>query len=84
MRPGRQHTPEARARIAAATCAAMDDPAVRARISAATKAGMARAAGSAPELSVLRSAWAAARPSVREKFITELLGPLFSVEQSDG
>jgi hypothetical protein len=77
MRPGSQHSPEARARIAAGTRAAMDNPNVQSRVSAATKAGMARAAGSAPELLLRRTAWAAARPTVRQKFVAELLAPLF-------
>jgi hypothetical protein len=51
----------------------MNDPAVRQRI----KDGMQRAADSAPELQTLRLAWRAARPSVREKFVAEVLAPLW-------
>jgi hypothetical protein len=86
---GKKHSPETKARIAGTLRARMDDPAVRAQISADTKArmadpavrqrirdGMAAAAGDLVSLTVLRSAWQGAPPSVRRAFVLELLGPL--------
>jgi hypothetical protein len=87
---GKKHSPETRARIANSLRARMIDPAVRAQISADTKArmadpavrqrirdGMAAAAGELVSLTVLRSAWRGAPPSVRRSFIAELLAPQF-------
>jgi hypothetical protein len=87
---GKKHSAETKARIVATLRARMNDPAVRAQISADTKArmadpavrqrirdGMAAAAGDLVSLTVLRSAWQGAPPSVRRRFIEELLAPLF-------
>jgi hypothetical protein len=80
MRPGRQHTPQARARISAPTRAAMHNPDVRARISPAAKAGVALASGSAQDFLLQRSAWAAAHPAVGQKCVAELLPLLFEAD----
>lgn len=87
---GKTQSAETKARIADTLRARMNDPAVRAQISADTKArmadpavrqrirdGMAAAAGDLVSLTVLRSAWRGAPPSVRRAFIVELLAPLF-------
>lgn len=89
MKPGTKHSPEVRAKIAAATRAAMAKPEVRERVSRATKAGMAdprvRArmnigrqgkGGSALELNALVSAWNGARQRVRQQFLARILGRL--------
>lgn len=64
--------PEKRRRASEKARAINTDPAMRAKISQRTKEGMLAAAGLAPELAGLREAWAAARPSVRAMFLTEL------------
>lgn len=74
MKSGHRHSPEARRRIAEATRAAMAAPAVRQKISEATKRGM----GTLPELRRLRDAWRGARPSVQQRFIEEVLAPVFA------
>jgi hypothetical protein len=89
MKLGERHSPEARARIAESTRAAMRTPAMRARVSKLTRAAMANPAvrarikagmrgvdGRAVEAQALRDAWNAARATVRQEFIGELLGPL--------
>jgi hypothetical protein len=86
---GKRHSTKTKARIADTLRARMTDPAVRAQISADTKArmadpavrqrirdGMAAAAGDLVSLTVLRSAWRGAPPSVRRAFVLETLGPL--------
>jgi hypothetical protein len=65
-----------RARISAATKAAMEDPAVRARISERTKAGMLAASGQLLELRLLRDAWQRARSGTRTRFLNEILAPV--------
>jgi hypothetical protein len=57
------------------------DPAMRAKISQRTKEGILAAAGMAPELTALRSAWQGARPAVRKRFLAELMAEL--VEAAD-
>lgn len=54
----------------------MADPEVRKRISDRTKEGMLAAAGMLPELAALRSAWRAARPAVRKRFLSELMAEM--------
>lgn len=78
MKSGHTHSPEARQRIAVATRAAMADPAVRQKISEQTKLGMRTPA---TELTLLRGAWRSARVNVRQKFIEEVLAPLFKVPE---
>jgi hypothetical protein len=65
-----------RARISAATKAAMQDPAVRARISERTKAGMEAASGQLAELRPLRAAWRRSGASTRSRFLNEILAPV--------
>jgi hypothetical protein len=87
---GKTQSAETKTKIADTLRARMTDPAVRAKISADTKArmadpavrqrirdGMAAAAGDLISLTVLRSAWQGAPPSVRRAFVVELLAPLF-------
>ncbi|MGY3529313.1 hypothetical protein ACVMIH_005180 [Bradyrhizobium sp. USDA 4503] len=75
----RKHSPETKARMAELmrsrsaeisrlTKERMADPEVRKRI----RDGMQAASGEATEIQVLRMAWAAARPSARTRFLTEL------------
>jgi hypothetical protein len=78
MKPGSKHTPEMRAAMSAKMRVIMNDPAVRRRISEGTKAGMLAAADELPELILLRNAWGRCRPSVRKRFIEELLSAAFS------
>ena len=92
MKQGATHSPETRARLSEKSRTRMSDPAVRAKISENTKArmadpavrqriseGMKRSSDAMPELLVLRAAWRAARSSVRQKFLEELLAPLFDI-----
>lgn len=74
-RPTAPKSPEIRARISAGTKAAMASPEVRARISQRTKEGLAAASGAMDEGRLLRTAWRAARPSVRKRFLEELFVP---------
>jgi hypothetical protein len=62
-------TPESRARVGAATRAAMADPAVRQRI----RDGMKMAPEVKAEADRLNAAWAAARLSVRRDFLAAIL-----------
>jgi hypothetical protein len=79
MRRGSKHTPQMRAAMSAKMRVVMNDPAVRRRISSGTKAGMRAAAeGELPELMQLRAAWAGCRPSVRRRFIDELLAAAYA------
>ncbi|UPJ27076.1 hypothetical protein [Bradyrhizobium sp. CW1] len=71
-RRGQLLDPAERAKIAEATKARMADPAVRQRI----REGMLRASGSADELRTLRAVWRATRPTVRARFLAELLEPV--------
>ncbi|MGY4411964.1 hypothetical protein ACVWW4_003700 [Bradyrhizobium sp. LB7.1] len=86
---GWKHRSETRAKIAAARREQLSDPAERAKISEATKArmadpavrkrirdGMLKASGSADELRTLRAVWRATRPTVRARFLAELLEPI--------
>lgn len=57
-----------RAEISAATKLRMADPAVRQKI----KDGMRAASGEIAELHTLRTAWLAARPASRTRFLIEL------------
>lgn len=68
-------SPELRARISAATKAAMARADVRERISRRTKEGMAAASGAMDEGRLLRTAWRSARPSVRKRFLEDLFAP---------
>jgi hypothetical protein len=73
MARGSSMTPEQRARISAATKAAMADPAVRQRI----HDGMRRASAvSLLELKSLRAAWLSAGASARKRFLDEILSPV--------
>jgi hypothetical protein len=72
----RWRDPEKRRQHGELTRQRMNDPDVRQRI----RDGMQAAAESASELRALRSAWAAARPSVREKFLAEVLAPLWGTD----
>jgi hypothetical protein len=72
----RTMSPDQRARISAATKAAMQDPAVRARISERTKAGMQAASGQLAELRPLRAAWQRSAPGTRTRFLNEILAPV--------
>lgn len=76
----RKHSPETKTRIAElmrsrsaeisqSTKQRMADPAVRQRI----RDGMKAASGEALELQMLRTAWLAARPAARTRFLVELL-----------
>lgn len=76
MRPGARHSPEARARISAATRAAMQNPEIRRRISDRTREGMKNAPSVAMELRVLLSAWNNARETVRARFLAVILSPV--------
>ncbi|MCP1762083.1 hypothetical protein [Bradyrhizobium japonicum] len=64
--------PAERSKISEATKARMADPAVRQRI----REGMLKASGSADELRALRAVWRATRPTVRKRFLAELLEPI--------
>ena len=79
MRRGTPMSAEARARVSAATKAAMDNPIVRQRI----RDGMKGAAGVRAEAAHLRAAWSAARPSVRRDFLASILSTE-SRERADG
>jgi hypothetical protein len=70
MRPGSRMTPKARARVSAATRAAMSDPAVRQRI----REGMKAAPDAKAEATRLCAAWGAARSSVRRDFLASIIG----------
>lgn len=63
---------ERRDEIAEATKARMADPAVRQRI----REGMLKASASADELRTLRVVWRATPPTVRARFLAELLEPV--------
>lgn len=89
MKPGGwKHNQETKAKIAA-TRRALSDPAERAKINEATKArmadpavwqrireGMLKASASAAELRTLRAVWRATPPTVRARFLAELLEPV--------
>ncbi|MEY9573008.1 hypothetical protein ABIE88_000584 [Bradyrhizobium diazoefficiens] len=90
MKPGGwNHNPGTRAKISSTRREQLSDPAERAKISEATKArmadpavrqrirdGMLKASGSADELRTLRAIWRATRPTVRARFLAELLEPI--------
>jgi hypothetical protein len=79
MRRAWKHTPEIRAAMSAKMRLIMNDPAVRQRVSEGTKAGMRAAAEEElPELMQLQAAWAGSRPSVRKRFIDELLAAAYA------
>ena len=79
MRLGSKHTPQMRAAMSAKMRVVMNDPAVRRRISNGTKASMRAAAEEElPELTLLRTAWGRSRPSVRKRFIDELLSAVYA------
>jgi O-methyltransferase involved in polyketide biosynthesis len=78
MRLGSKHTAQMRAAMSAKMRVVMNDPAVRRRVSDGTKAGMRAAAEELPELTMLRTAWARSRPSVRKRFIDELLSAVYA------
>lgn len=80
--------PEARSRIAESNKARWDDPAKRAAVSEATKArmadpavrqrikdGMLQASGISDDLRLIRSAWKAASPLARKRFLDDLFRP---------
>lgn len=73
---GRKFTDESRRALSQKVRASMADPEVRKRISDRTKEGMLAAAGMLPELAALRSAWRAARPAVRKRFLSELMAEM--------
>ena len=81
MKPGDKHSPAAREALSQKVRTSMSDPEVRKRISERTKDGMMAAAGMLPELSALRRAWRDARPTVRKRFLSELMADL--VEAGD-
>lgn len=98
MKPGGwNHKPDTRKKISATRREQLRDPAERAKISEATKArmadpavrkrireGMLKASGSADELRTLRAVWRATRPTVRARFLTELLEPIcLAVREGD-
>jgi hypothetical protein len=73
MKPGSRHDQGARARIAEGTRAAMASPEVRRRISERTREGMLAASElQHSELHGLRTAWRAARPVARQRWLAEL------------
>ncbi|GEM_PF-6131756 len=91
---GWKHNQETNSKIAAKRRAQLSDPAVRAKIGEETKArmadpavrqrirdGMLRASGSADELRTLRAVWRATRPTVRARFLAELLEPICHSER---
>lgn len=66
-------TPEQRAQRSARMKAAMASPEVRQRVSEGTRASMAPASGRVAELYLLKTAWAAARPGVRQEFLLSIV-----------
>lgn len=83
MKTGGHHSVASRAKISAATRAAMADPEVRRRISERTRAGMAAADTRKREhvehLRNLWSAWAAAPTAARREFLADILAQMAKV-----
>lgn len=73
-KPARSLDAQARELISRRTREAMADPDVRKRISEATKSAMRERAKWFPELCALQSAWRAAGPEARRRFLEEIIG----------